>query len=688
MKHIAIKLVVFLLLGAVVNVGVAWGCANRLSDSGEKCLQTLPRRGPRRYAGRDQITPAGWRIDMRDMTIAALTVLTIGHLASAGGVLFVDDDAAGGGDGLTWDTAYRFLQDAITFAAEPGNGVGEIRVAQGIYKPDRDEANPDGTGARAASFRLVTGVAVLGGYAGLGERDPDARDIQLYTTTLSGDLAGNDGPDFKNNNENSHHIVMDVSTAESPRLDGFTVMGGWANQPALSIGGGFAALDGSAEIQNCNFVGNAADNGGGAIGADDGTVTITNCAFTGNVAVNTFGGGILSCGADVVVSSCEFTGNSAAVRGGAFYAQDACDVFLLDCSFSANSVPDEGGAVSTSGQVGFVSVLYCDFEGNTTGETGGAIRIGNQSDALLVSCTFLANVSGDLGGAMYNGSPSAFIVNCRFLGNHADDGGGALHNQMASPTIVNCLFSGNTAGVRGAGLHNRDSSHPQVVNCTLSGNESSGTGGGIFNEIDSAPAITNCILWGNTDRTGATESAQVGADDAPAPTVNYCCIENLSGDLGGVGNIGVKPLFVDPNGVDGVIGTADDDYHLQRFSPCIDSGLNAVVPDDEGDLDNDEVFGEITPLDLDGNPRFADDVDSRDVGCGLNAPIDMGSFEFPGPATQPVRGDIDGDLDVDTNDLILLLGAWGECQGCCVADVNGDITVNATDLMILLSNWG
>lgn len=64
---------------------------------------------------------------MRHMTIAALAVLTIGHSASAGGVLFVDDDAAGGGDGLGWDTAYRFLQDALTFASDPANGITEIR---------------------------------------------------------------------------------------------------------------------------------------------------------------------------------------------------------------------------------------------------------------------------------------------------------------------------------------------------------------------------------------------------------------------------------------------------------------------------------------------------------------------------------------------------------------------------------
>jgi len=50
-------------------------------------------------------------------------------------------------------------------------------------------------------------------------------------------------------------------------------------------------------------------------------------------------------------------------------------------------------------------------------------------------------------------------------------------------------------------------------------------------------------------------------------------------------------------------------------------------------------------------------------------------------------GDIDGDGDVDTVDLLLLLAAWGECPGC-PEDINGDGVVNTVDLLLLLANWG
>ena len=108
--------------------------------------------------------------------------------AWAGSVLRVDDGASAGGDGSSWSSAFRFLQDALG-AAQPGT-VTEIRVAQGTYAPDRSEADPAGTGDRAATFNLLSGVSILGGFAGIGAVDPDARDIVQYTTVLSGDLAG------------------------------------------------------------------------------------------------------------------------------------------------------------------------------------------------------------------------------------------------------------------------------------------------------------------------------------------------------------------------------------------------------------------------------------------------------------------------------------------------------------------
>ncbi len=110
--------------------------------------------------------------------------------AAAGTVLYVDDDASPGGTGANLETAQRFLQEALLAAAVPSLDVTEIRIARGLYRPDRDENFPDGSADDEASFVLLDGVSIYGGYAGPGAADPDARDATLYETVLSGDLDG------------------------------------------------------------------------------------------------------------------------------------------------------------------------------------------------------------------------------------------------------------------------------------------------------------------------------------------------------------------------------------------------------------------------------------------------------------------------------------------------------------------
>ena len=51
-------------------------------------------------------------------------------------------------------------------------------------------------------------------------------------------------------------------------------------------------------------------------------------------------------------------------------------------------------------------------------------------------------------------------------------------------------------------------------------------------------------------------------------------------------------------------------------------------------------------------------------------------------------GDLDEDGDVDFNDLLILLAAWGECPKGCPEDLDDDLDVDFNDLLILLANWG
>ena len=120
------------------------------------------------------------------------------------------------------------------------------------------------------------------------------------------------------------------------------------------------------------------------------------------------------------------------------------------------------------------------------------------------------------------------------------------------------------------------------------------------------------------------------------------------------------------------------------------TGANNALPADSLDLDEDGDTAERLPLDLDGNPRFADDADTEDTGCGAPVVVDMGAYEFQGDAWHPMLiGDIDGNGAVNTTDLLVLLAAWGEYEDDCVlADLDFSGEVNTADLLTLLANWG
>jgi hypothetical protein len=102
-------------------------------------------------------------------------------------VIYVDVLAGGLGDGSSWNNAYNYLQEALADANSAPKPV-QIRVAQGSYRPDSGGGMTGGD--RGATFQLISGVAILGGYAGVGGADPNARGIDLYETVLSGDLNG------------------------------------------------------------------------------------------------------------------------------------------------------------------------------------------------------------------------------------------------------------------------------------------------------------------------------------------------------------------------------------------------------------------------------------------------------------------------------------------------------------------
>jgi len=450
------------------------------------------------------------------LLIAMLGVFGMRGAAGAGAVYYVDDDAALGGDGRSWGTSYKYLQDALYDSALTYGDT--IRVAAGTYMSDKDEGGNVTLADRTATFQLVNGVELHGGYAGIPGANPDEANVDTYVSILSGDLADDDEPNFVNYSENSYHAVTGSGTDPNTILDGFTISGGNAN-------------------------GDGINSQGGGMFNENGSPTVTNCTFTENTSI-AFGGGMYNYYlSSPTVTHCIFRDNHADEYGGGMDNDAYCSPTVTACTFSGNTSTNGGG---------IDNYFYCN--------------------PMVTDCTF-SNNSATIGGGMTNWSSSPMVTQCTFTGNSATESGGGIYNNGSSPTVTRCTFSGNVATLTGGGMYNYNGS-PIVTNCTFSMNTTSQYGGGIYNHGDSYPVITNCILWGNTAPTGAEI---YNYDETSVPTVNY---SDIQGGWEGTGNLDSAPFFTDPNDGDWHLKSEAGrwDCLIQSWvpdsvtSPCIDAG--------------------------------------------------------------------------------------------------------------------
>ncbi|MHC4327530.1 MAG: right-handed parallel beta-helix repeat-containing protein [Planctomycetota bacterium] len=470
---------------------------------------------------------------------------------------YVDDDATGTNNGTSWADAYTYLQDALADAQLAEKPV-EIRVAQGIYKPNEGLVAIPEFDWRTATFQLINVVTLKGGYAGIGKIDPDTRDVEMNGTVLSGDLQANDDPAvWESTLDNSYHVVSGGGTDATAVLDGFTITAGnatlstnWDQGPPYDHGpqrgGGMSNLSGNPTLANCKFIRNLAFNGGGMYN-EESSPTVIDCAFIGNSGTFYDGGGMTNYKSNPILRNCTFDGNLA-IRGGGICNLESNPI-LIDCTFTNNKAYS-GGRPDTWG-----------------------VTYGN-------------------GGGMDNYDGTLSLTNCTFSGNSSEYEGGGMATRGGNATLTNCRFSGNLAE-SGGGIFNQNSTLI-LSNCTLADNSASGTGNALVSYSGpNSLRLVNCIIW-NGDN-GILNSAVFESDIVITHS-------DVQGGWPGQGNFDVDPLFFEPGywadvNDPNIIVEPDDpnavwvegDYHLKSeagrwdpiseswvkddvTSPCIDSG--------------------------------------------------------------------------------------------------------------------
>ncbi len=578
--------------------------------------------------------------------------------------IYVNAAATGLNNGTSWVDAYTSLAAPLGTLAPPTGGT-EIWVAKGTYKPGP---------TRSSAFHLIRGVGLYGGFAGT-EANLAERDIPANPTILSGDLAGDDGPNFTNRSDNAYHVVIATAVDQTAVLDGFTIKGGNADgTPSFGDkGAGIYVEAGSPRVHSCTFTDNTAAYSGAAMAYFPlGTANVKDCTFTGNTAM--FGGALSMTGCSGTLESCLFQGNSASSDGGAIHLYNSSPD-ILTSTLKQNTAGARGGGVFLF-PFGSPSFQDCRFEQNQAGfGAGGAGAFGGQQE--FIRCVFLANSTTLFGGGVLGvGGAQTIMSQCRFLKNTSGDSGGGLHVNSGLAQLTNCEFSGNKSTGAGGGaiLHNHDG-QVSLLSCTIAQNTAFTTGGGI-NSDSGAVTITNCIVSGNTDAGGTGESAQVRITGGIA-TLSYSLVAGLTGSLGGTGNIGGDPLFVAPLGPDLIVGTEDDDLSLGLGSPAVDAG------------DTQAVLAITT--DLRGHIRREDDPCQPDTGTGPAPVVDMGALERTGSGCAPCYVNCDESTAnpiLNVNDFQCFLNRYATGDSYCNCDGStAEPILNVNDFQCFLNAY-
>jgi len=502
-----------------------------------------------------------------------------------------------------------------------------------------------------------------GTYTGDGNRDIDFDGKKITVRSQNG--AVNCTIDSEGSEGDVHRAFV-LTGGEDPNLsiiDGFTITNGYLTAPYdwRGRGSGIFCYNGGMTVRNCIFTGNTAANGGTIFG-ESATITIENCSIIDNTALAAAGidfrsakvtvqnciiednvattyniggfaiqdgigrsrisnctlrrntaagdaGAIMITASDMTISNCVISDNAAGGRGGGLHISECEDVDIVNCTITGNTA---GLAKSGGGIVCYnssnLNLSYCDVSENDGGDYGGAIQA-NNCNMTIDTCSFINNRVEYHGGAVrFVSGGNNILTNCTFLGNLAlYQNGGAVHSFGVDLSMTNCLLTGNQCGWNGGAVY-FDNGESVCTNCTWSGNRSNEREwGGIYISNDN-PVLTNCIAWNNSGTSGTTQEAQFYSEIG-TPEMNYCCIQGWTGGMGGTGNIGSDPDFVDEGYWDDNNTPADltDDVWVVG-SHYLLPGSNAIDNGDNGSLIGVET-------DLVGRNRI------------LNGTVDMGAYE-------------------------------------------------------------
>jgi predicted outer membrane repeat protein len=259
------------------------------------------------------------------VAVIALTLASGLSQAASGKIWHVNHERKISGDGLTWQTAFQSLQEALSAASKND----EIWVARGTYYPDATD--------QTKSFTLKEDVALYGGFAGT-ETARQERNFRKNLIVMGADRAILDG-----------FTVSDAYGTDKPRMH---LVPADILKNDMAVGGGMRNFMVSPIVRNVVFKNNYSPKGGAVYnvhkaGADQ--ATFINVDFIDNVAELRGGGVSNDLGAMPRFINCRFIGNRSNDKGGGLYNDFAASPLIFNALFTGNSAVSAGGIGNDGG---------------------------------------------------------------------------------------------------------------------------------------------------------------------------------------------------------------------------------------------------------------------------------------------------------------------------------------------------
>jgi hypothetical protein len=307
----------------------------------------------------------------------------IASTVASAATLYVDDSVSSSGDGQSWETAFKTIQEGIDAASDGDT----VIVAEGIY---------------------VENIQFKGKNIVFRSTDP-LNPAVVAKTIIDGNRSGS--------------VVSFAGTEnETCVLSGFTIQNGKARGGA-GIYGGISPAHARATIENNVITNNVAQNGGGGLSGCDGT--IKNNLITHNSGGSYGAGGLSFCDGNIVYNTVSY--NSARSGGGL----SQCDGTVDNNLILGNEAEQYGGGVYDCWGVVVQRNMIIE---NHAGWHGGGL---SSCRASIHNNIIAGNTADGWGGGMYG---CGTVINNTIVGNSADLGGGLA---SCNGTIKNCIVWGN-----------------------------------------------------------------------------------------------------------------------------------------------------------------------------------------------------------------------------------------------------